>query len=34
MLLERNEHLKIVAVNIKNNEELTDKKCDDWWWCC
>lgn len=36
MLLERIEHLKITAVNIKNNEEVTDEKCDvdDWWWCC
>jgi len=36
MLLERNEHLKIMAVNIKNNE-ISDEKCDVddwWWWCC
>lgn len=36
MLLERNEHVKIMAVNIKNEEVVTDEKCDvdDWWWCC
>ena len=28
MLLERNEHVKIMALNIKNNEEVTDEKCD------
>jgi hypothetical protein len=36
MLLEHNEHVKIMAVNIKNKEEVTDEKCDvgDWrWWC-
>jgi hypothetical protein len=27
MLLERNEHVKIMAVNFKNNE-VTDEECD------